>query len=174
MADPDLPTTIADRLNGHLASMLAERLSDVAVRWRVEVVRDAFEALSGYERLLDRARHRVHTSDWDLAICLTDAPLRDTHGVVLAEVGTDDTTAVVSLPALGGIDLVRRTRRLVAILVEHLAIDILTPDTARSPLLDDPRLRRARTLHVVTPTDSDISSKLVLSPGPVWSGYYWG
>ncbi|MBW0105138.1 hypothetical protein [Pseudonocardia sp. KRD291] len=164
LADPDLPTTVADRLNGTLAEMLAERVSDVAVRWRVEVVRDAFEALSGYERLLDRARHRVRTSDGDLAICLTDAPLRDAHGVVLAEVGADDTTAVISLPALGGVDLVRRTRRLIALLVEHLAVDVLAPGTARSPLREDPRLRRARTLHAVEPSDSDISCELVLSP----------
>lgn len=164
LADPDLPTTVADRLDGALAAMLADRLAEVAVRWRIEVVCDAFEALSGYERLLDRARDRVCTTDWDLAVCLTDAPLRDAHGVVLAEVGADDTTAVVSLPALGGVDVVRRTRRLVATLVEHLAVDVLCPGQARSPLRHDRRLRRARTLHVVSPADSDIGNELVLSP----------
>lgn len=162
LADPDLPTVVADRLGDTLASTLTEQLAHVSVRWRIDVARDAFEMHSGYERLLDRARERVRTTDWDLAVCLTDAPLRDAHGVVLAEVGAEDSNAVVSLPAIGGVDVVRRTRRLVAILVEHLAIDAVTPDGERSVLRDDPRLRRARTLHVVTPRDSDVSGKIML------------
>ena len=162
LADPDLPTVVADRLNSGLRTRLPERVADVAVRWRVEVVRDAFEAHSTYERLLDRARERVRTTDWDLAVCLTDAPLRDPRGVVLAEIGADDSTAVISLPALGGADLVRRTRRLVALLATHLATDIVAPDTARTSLRDDPHLHRARTLHVLDSNDRDISSEILL------------
>ncbi|MBP2367880.1 hypothetical protein [Pseudonocardia parietis] len=162
LADPDLPTAVADRLEGSLGAKLPEQLAHVPVRWRIEVARDAFEMHSGYERLLDRARERVHTSDWNLAVCLTDAPLRDAHGVVLAEIGGDDSTAVVSLPAIGGVDVVRRTRRLVAILVEHLAAGVLAVDGTRSELRGDRRLRRARALHVVNPSETDIGSKIVL------------
>ncbi len=163
LADPDLPSRVADRLNGSLAPTLAAELAGVPVRWRIEVICDAFEALSGYERLLDKARERVHTTEWDLAVCLTDAPLRDAHGVVLAEVGGDDTTAVVSLPALGGVDVVRRARRLVASLVEHMASDVVVPGRARSPLRDEPRLQRARALHVADSADDDISSEVVIA-----------
>ncbi|SFN27346.1 hypothetical protein SAMN05216207_1011155 [Pseudonocardia ammonioxydans] len=162
LADPDLPSMVADRLHDSLEARLTAQVADVAVRWRIEVVRDAFEARSTYERLLDRARERVRTTDWDLAICLTDAPLQDAHGVVVAEVGADDSTAVVSLPALGGLDVVRRTRRLVATLAVHLAVDVVAPDGTRTPLRDDPHLHRARTLRVLDPIDPDVSGKIAL------------
>ncbi|SFN91214.1 hypothetical protein SAMN05216207_102448 [Pseudonocardia ammonioxydans] len=80
----------------------------------------------------------------------------------MAEIGADDSTAVVSLPALGGADLVRRTRRLVALLATHMAADIVAPGSARTPLRDDPHLHRARTLHVLDPTDHDVGGKIVL------------
>lgn len=163
LADPDLPSTIANRLDGSLVMRLATELAGVPVQWRVEIVCDAFEALSGYERLLDKARERVRTTEWDLAVCLTDAPLRDPNGVVLAEVGADDTTAVVSLPALGAVDVVRRARRLVASLVEHMAVDVLAPGRARAPLRDEPNLQVARTLRVAGSADPDIGSEVVIA-----------
>lgn len=162
LADPDLPSTVADRLRDTLAATLADDVAGAAVRWRIEVVCDAFEARSTSVRLFDRARERVRTTDWDLAVCLTDAPLYDASGVVLAAVGADDATAVVSLPALGGVAVVSRTRRLVATLVEHLAVDVLRPDQARPPLRAEPLLRRARTLRTAGTTDSDIGGEIVV------------
>lgn len=163
LADPGFPTAIADPLASQLAAALPTHVAGEAISWRVSVVCDPFEALEpDYERLLDKARQRVHATDWDLAVCLTDTPLREAGSVVVAELGAKDPIAVVSLPAVGGIALGRRTRRLVAILATHLAADIVTPDRARAVLRDDPHLRGDRSLRVVESEAEDISADVVV------------
>ncbi|TCK24661.1 5,10-methylene-tetrahydrofolate dehydrogenase [Pseudonocardia endophytica] len=162
LADPDLPATVAHRLAGHLPDLLPDRLGDTAVRWRIDVVQDPFEALvPDYERMVDKARHRVRDNDC-LAICLTDAPLRDGNGVVLAEVGADDALAVVSLPALGATRVVRRAMRLVATLVEHLAPPLVC-DGDRTPMRRSRSLHRLRDVAVRDPAeyDTDLSCEII-------------
>ncbi|WP_037076080.1 hypothetical protein [Pseudonocardia spinosispora] len=120
LCDPDLPSVIADRLAAALPDDLSRGDGTV---WEVEAVCDPFEALApdAEQRLLDKARDRVRHTGWDLALCLTDAPLRDEESVIVAEVSVEDRVALVSLPALGGFMITRRARRLVVPLIRYLA-----------------------------------------------------
>ena len=84
-------------------------------------------------RLGDQARQH----DWDLVVGLTELPLRDDDGrYLLIETDPQQRTAVLSLPALGGLRMHARTRHAVRTLVGGMA-DPTSEDEHRVPL---PRL----------------------------------
>ncbi|MBF6236576.1 hypothetical protein IU474_05715 [Nocardia otitidiscaviarum] len=86
-----------------------------------EVLADPFEALyPDHEYLIDKAHERVRDAPWDIALCITDLPLHDGGGVVVANIDTPGRVAVVSLPALGGVRLRRRLTELAVALVGAL------------------------------------------------------
>jgi hypothetical protein len=69
-------------------------------------------------RLQDQARR----NEWDIVIGLTELPLRDRDGrYLLVETDSQRRTAVLSLPALGGIRVHARTRHAVRALVDEMA-----------------------------------------------------
>ena len=84
-------------------------------------------------RLGDQARQH----EWDLVVGLTELPLRDDDGrYLLVETDPQRRTAVLSLPALGGLRMHARTRHAVRTLVSGMA-DPTSQDEHRVPL---PRL----------------------------------
>lgn len=76
--------------------------------------------------LLLRGSWTRHTSGfrdtkWDLALCLTDLPLRRDDGeVIVAELDCSRRVALISVPAVGGMNLRRRLHSLLVPLVAHL------------------------------------------------------
>ncbi|GAB2714402.1 hypothetical protein [Nocardia thraciensis] len=112
LADPDLPARLAQ----HLADDLPEALHDCGgdnATWQIEVLGDPFEAMHpGDDYLIDKARHHVRDTSWDLALCLTDLPLRDDGGVMVATVDSERHVVLVSVPALGGLRLRHRLTEL--------------------------------------------------------------
>ncbi|WP_107655842.1 hypothetical protein [Nocardia suismassiliense] len=120
LADPDLPSRLARRLGDLLADELARRI-DNDTSWTVEVIADPFEAMyPDHDYLIDKARERVRDTEWDLALCLTDLPMYDEQGVVMAKVDAAHRIALISLPALGGIRLRRRLADLAVALTAAL------------------------------------------------------
>ncbi|WP_297622635.1 hypothetical protein [Nocardioides sp.] len=115
MADPAAPTEIArgmtdlDPLDG----------SDV---WDITVVSAPFTTGSedvgtAMGRLQDQAREQ----DWDLVVGLTELPLHDDGGRhLLVQTDPQRRTAVLSLPALGGIRMHARSRRAVSSLLSTM------------------------------------------------------
>jgi hypothetical protein len=107
--------------------------------WDITVVSEPFttgseDVATAVGRLQDRARER----DWDLAVGLTELPLHDHQGRhLLVESDPERRTAVLSLPALGGLRMHARARRAVRSLIGEMA-DPTTADNHRVPL---PRLR---------------------------------
>jgi hypothetical protein len=117
VADPASPTEIARRI-----SDLESPGGEDRNAWDIEVVSEPFTTGSedidtAVARLVDQARQH----EWDLVVGLTELPLRDDDGRYLL-VGTDPQrrTAVLSLPALGGLRLHARTRRAVRALVSGM------------------------------------------------------
>jgi hypothetical protein len=140
VADPASPTDIARRMS----DLNPPRRGDHAA-WHLEVVSEAFTTGSedvdtAIGRLADQARQH----DWDLVVGLTELPLRDEDGrYLLAKTDQRRRTAVLSLPALGGLRLHARARRAVREVVGGMA-EGTSPDDRRVPL---PRLGgRARLL----------------------------
>lgn len=118
VADPESPTEIARRLED-----LGPPGDDADATWDVEVVSEPFTTDSedvgtAVERLEDHARRH----GWDVVVGLTELPLRDDDGrYLLATTDARRRTAVLSLPALGGLRMRARTRRAVRALVSGLA-----------------------------------------------------
>ncbi|VTR78805.1 hypothetical protein [Cellulomonas hominis] len=130
VADPDSPTVVARRLADLDGPRRAGRRE-----WDVEVVSEPFTTDSedvdaAVARLVDQAdRH-----EWDVVVGLTELPLRDDDGrYLLATADAGRRTAVLSLPALGGLRVHARTRHAVRELVSGIA-GTSSPDQQRVPL----------------------------------------
>lgn len=120
VADPDLPIRLARRLAKTLPALLARQFE--GADWQVEVFDDPFEAMyPDLEYLIDKAGRHVRDTSWDLALCLTDLPMRgDGREIVLARLDRRHRVGLVSLPALGGIRLQRRLEDLASRIVGAL------------------------------------------------------
>ncbi len=133
VADPAAPTEIGRRMSDLDSSGGGGR--DV---WDVEVVSEPFttgseDIATALGRLGDEAREH----GWDVVVGLTELPLRDDEGrYLLVETDGPGRTAVLSLPALGGLRMQARTRHAVHALVSGMA-DPSSRDEHRVPL---PRL----------------------------------
>ena len=87
-------------LGDRLAALLAERYPSVG--WEVFLVRDPLvEPPVGLSELVDAARLRLLEEGWDLAVAITDLPLRLSRRPLLTHSSPTHGTALVSLPALG-------------------------------------------------------------------------
>ncbi len=117
VADPDMP----ERVTRRLARDLPELLSDEELSWAVEVDVDPVTAGRHNTRdILASTRERMDHHHWDLAICLTDLPVRANGRPVVAEADLDRDVAVVSLPALGGTQVYRRSKQVMLLMVDEL------------------------------------------------------
>ena len=116
VADPAAPTQIARRLTDL-------RPADGEAAWHITVVSEPFTTGSeDVEDAVDRLQDQARRRDWDLVIGLTELPLHDREGRhLLVETDPDRRTAVLSLPALGGLRMHARTRRAVRSLVSAMA-----------------------------------------------------
>ncbi|AVH23534.1 hypothetical protein [Nocardia cyriacigeorgica] len=153
VADPDLPARLAHELSTALPDLLARRVRDVD--WQVEVVYDPFEAMyPDDEHLIDKAAQHVRDTDWDLALCLTDLPMRAADGVVLASLDERHHVALISLPALGGWRLRHRLQELAV-----RTVDALRPREGRAP---DRELRLPRPFHRATLDANDDIARVLL------------
>jgi hypothetical protein len=106
--------------------------------WDIEVVSEPFTTGSeDVDTALARLEDQAHKHEWDLVVGLTELPLRDDDGrYLLIEADPEQRTAVLSMPALGGLRMHARTRRAVRTLIGGLA-DPTREDEHRVPL---PRL----------------------------------
>ncbi|WP_413755235.1 hypothetical protein [Streptomyces sp. MMBL 11-3] len=134
LADPDAPTEIAR----HIARTLPDRLADrwgKGRRFDVEVISEPFTAgTEDPSALVRRIAERVEEEDWDVVVALTDLPLH-THGrKLVVDVSHEHALALLSLPALGGLRLQSRARRVVEEAVLSLASP--RPDEAGEPSAD--------------------------------------
>jgi hypothetical protein len=165
LTDPDLPESVARRFPDVLPDLLTQHVND-RVSWTVDVVCEPFEAMApDADRLIDKAKERVRNTNWNLAIVLTDLPMRDEGGdVVLAQISTANRVALISLPALGGFRLRRRAADLIVAIVDWLTRETTGESVAAA---DGPRLPR-RTFAgahatVLVPPDEAVAIEIVTS-----------
>src|SRR4029450_3328465 len=120
LAAPGLPTEIAEELAADLPPLLAERVTD-AVPWRLPALTEpeATHLTSGVDAI-DLGRERMLRHGWDLAVCVTDAPLRIGRRPIVADASATHGVALISLPALGAMQTRRRARDAVIRLVDGL------------------------------------------------------
>jgi hypothetical protein len=119
IAAPGPATELAASLSPELPHELAARLP--GVQWDVRLVSDRLvEAPVETSGLIAAARERLLKEGWHLAVCITDLPLASRRRPVIAYTSPTHGVAVVSLPALGAIDVRRRALRAVVRLVGAL------------------------------------------------------
>jgi hypothetical protein len=131
VADPASPTEVARGM-----SDLEPPGGESGDVWHIEVVSEPFTTGSedvdtAVARLGDHARQR----GWDLVVGLTELPLRDDDDgrYLLVETDPHRRTAVLSLPAIGGLRVQARTRHAVRSLVSGMA-DPTSREEHRVPL----------------------------------------
>lgn len=121
LADPGTPAELAPRLADELPGLLAGQQDggrDGDRDWDVRVEVERLPPQSpGHRRLLDAVGPRMREEGWDLAVCLTDAPLHGPDAPLAGELLGAEGVVVVSIPAFGGVAVPRRVRGVVAELV---------------------------------------------------------
>jgi hypothetical protein len=102
---PGLAHDVTSRVADELVEDLRERHG--AIDWRTELLVDPLVVPPApTTEILDAARRRLLLdSDWDLGVVVTDLPLRIGRRPVSRHVSPTHGVAVVSLPALGAINL---------------------------------------------------------------------
>jgi uncharacterized membrane protein len=108
-AEPQL-RDVAERIADDLRDDLQRRFPEI--EWQVELGRGKpKDPQARIAELVQDARQVLLDNDWDLIICLTDIPLRsDDHRPLTAVVSATDGVALISVPALGALDVERRVR----------------------------------------------------------------
>jgi hypothetical protein len=130
VADPAAPAEIARRLID-----LEPPGGEDRDAWDIEMVCEPFTMGSeDVDAALARLRDHARQHEWDVVIGLTELPFRDVDDgrYLLAETDPLRRTAVLSLPALGGLRMRKRARLAVRALVAGMAEN--TRDEHRGPL----------------------------------------
>lgn len=108
IVSPAIDQVAADELAADLGAALGERYPEV--EWEPEVLTDPLaEPPVHLTELVSAARRLLLDADWDLAVAITELPLRLAHRTLLSHASRTHGVALVSLPALG---VLRRRRRL--------------------------------------------------------------
>jgi hypothetical protein len=133
VADPASPTEIARRVGPLDLPERGDR------GWDIEVLSDAFTIGSEETgNALARLEYQARQHGWDLVVGLTELPLHDGDGrYLLVETDPRQRTAVLSLPALGGLRKHARTRHALRALVTGMA----DPNSRNEHRVTLPRIR---------------------------------
>lgn len=162
LADPEAaPAEIARHLDGALGGALDEYL-ETSRGWEVDVRLERLPVGErGHDAMVDLARDRIEEAGWDLAVCVTDLPLRSGEQPLVADLSREERVAVISLPALGGMGLRKRVQGIVV----HLVSELRGEDTGIARTDGGRPGGVSRKLRLVEPDDPDIDVRLTASRG---------
>src|SRR4051794_36278664 len=119
VAPSGVPRELADQIAAELPGELGGRPGDV--NWQVRVGRAQRAGMTPTTEALKRAGWgRVQDEGWDLAVGLTDLPLRVNRRPVIAHASAMYRVGLLSVPALGARSVPRRAMLAVLNLVEGL------------------------------------------------------
>lgn len=119
LAAPGLAHELANQLARELPGLLRARFPNVD--WRVEVREELAAAASSSDvDLVEIAHERMMEAGWSLAVCLTDFPVHVGSRPTTAYASATHGVGLVSVPALGAVNLDRRVREAVLRVIEGL------------------------------------------------------
>jgi uncharacterized membrane protein len=119
LAAPGLALDLAEDVAAQLPAILRERFPGVG--WRVVVRAEPMAAASDSDVDLVQIGHqRMLAEGWKLAVCLTDYPVHVGNRPVTAHASATYGVGLVSVPALGAVNLERRVREAVVRVIEGL------------------------------------------------------
>ena len=136
-----------------------------AVSWRIQVRTDpAVADMSHGVEAIELARVRLLREGWDMAVCITDAPLRIGRRPVVADASATHGVALISLPALGAVQARRRARDAVIRLVDGLvgeSLELGERGSRRRARVSHRIASLAAPIRAVEPPDDDIDLRFV-------------
>src|SRR3954466_11723164 len=119
LAPSGVSRELADQIAAELPGELGGRLGDV--NWQVQVGgAERADTTPTTEALKQSVRRRMQDEGWDLAVGLTDLPLRANRRPVTAHASAMYRVGLLSVPALGARSVPRRAMQAVLNLVEGL------------------------------------------------------
>jgi hypothetical protein len=125
VASPGPATELTEASRPGLAAAISARLP--GPQWDVRYVSDHLVAgPADLSRLIGAARRRMLDEDWHLVVCISDLPLQTARRPVVAHGSMTHGVAVLSLPALGAVGVVRRATEAIVRLVAGLVGDYET------------------------------------------------
>jgi len=115
---------MAEQLARELPEMLAARFP--GVRFTAHLAIEPLASAAGFrEDLVQLARRRMLDEGWNVAVCLTDLPLRVGRQPVTAHLSVTLGVLLLSVPALGAIATATRARETVVRLLDDLLTERL-------------------------------------------------
>src|SRR4051794_34028517 len=149
---------LAHALAGHLPRRW-DHSAEEAAPWEVDVQRAPTADRHDTDGVVEAAKGLMEEHGWDLAICLTDLPLHREGRPLVADVSARDRVALLSLPALAGLLVHRRTRDAIVRLAAELSAGRAPPAGDEAPLLS------GAAPHVTaTPSDDVVDARVVATP----------
>ncbi|WP_150242776.1 DUF2267 domain-containing protein [Nocardiopsis quinghaiensis] len=123
LADPGLPSKMAERMADKLADVLSEKVDDT-VLWRVSVRSEPL-VLDGHDDipLNSIARTASAEEDWEYVVALTDLPRRVGNRPLLFSLSKAHRLAMLSLPATGWIRMRAHVWQAVVHLVDRMTAE---------------------------------------------------
>ncbi len=179
IVSPAIDQLAADELAAEVGAALAERYPEV--EWDLEVLTDPLaEPPVHLTELVSAARRLLLDADWDLAVAITELPLRLAHRTLLSHTSRTHGVALVSLPALG---VLRRRRRLYDVVADAVGALVGDPEHGRASQSAGARLGVERRLtELAGDVDDDggaayvarvVSGNLRLLVGMVGANHPW-
>jgi hypothetical protein len=130
---------------------------DTGVDWRTELRVDRLVVPPAHTtEIVDAARQKLLDENWDLAVVVTDLPLRVGRRPVSRQVSPTHGIAVVSLPALGAVHLTQRLCRTLLELVRELVGNGTSEGRNGGPLA---RMRRQWGRDVLQELATDMAAR---------------
>jgi hypothetical protein len=138
IAAPGAPSDLAEQLATDLEARLTKIYPDV--EWHLPTVTDGLvDPPAPTTELIDAAHQRLLREDWELALCVTDLPLRIGRRPVIGHASPTHRVVLISVPAVGA-GRVRRTAL-------DTAVGLLNIVLGEAPEPTDMEQSDARRLH---------------------------
>lgn len=117
---PGVAHKLVDNAIPKIQQHLHERISDVD-KWHFESKVDLLiGSAEDVHESIDKAAELKEEYDWDFVICITDLPSISGNKVVISDFNSEKQVSMLSLPALGWINLERKLVKSMTALVEQL------------------------------------------------------
>lgn len=130
--------------------LLTERIGE-DIHWNFDIKTDLMiGSAEDVHESVDKAAQLKENHQWNYVVCIIDLPSVSDNKVVISDYNNDKQVAMLSLPALGFIDLKRKLIKTVTSLIEQLYYEEPKMKNAPHPLV------RART---VEPDEDDIEKR---------------